>query len=446
MRSRIVGLTVLASMLTITLFGVPLAAAVVKYTIAYERIDLERVADTAALAVAADLVRDEPSSDPPPAPADTNVAVYEPHEGRRLAGVGPANQDAQVRHALGGVVDAGSSDGHLVVAIPVTHDGDVIGAVRAARPRTAAYSQIVLAWTLMLALATLAIGTVWLLARRQAGRLAQPLEEISESARRLGHGEFRIRHLPVSVPEIDDVGLALNNAAERLDDMLARERAFSADVSHQLRTPLTGLRLRLEAALDTAGQDLRAAIRAGITEADRLQSTIDELMELTRDSKRPPGSSLDVAELLEEIEQASAARLAAQGRRLVTAVDDRTPSCTASAAAVRQVLAVLLDNATVHGAGTVTVRVRDASAALAIDVSDEGRPLTIPEARLFARRSSSATGHGIGLALARRLAEAEGGRLHLTQADPPTFTVLLPATYPASDHGAGQPATRSLSP
>jgi signal transduction histidine kinase len=90
------------------------------------------------------------------------------------------------------------------------------------------------------------------------------------------------------------------------------------------------------------------------------------------------------------------------------------------------VLAVLLDNAATHGGGAVTVTVRDASGALAIDVSDEGPGVSVPEGDLFVRRADTAAGHGIGLALARSLAEAEGGRLRLASAHPATFTLLLP--------------------
>ena len=87
-----------------------------------------------------------------------------------------------------------------------------------------------------------------------------------------------------------------------------------------------------------------------------------------------------------------------------------------------------LDNAERHGAGTVTVVVRESTDAVAIDVSDAGPGVRATERELFARRVDPTEGHGIGLALARRLVEAEGGRLALTQpASPVVFTLLLPA-------------------
>jgi signal transduction histidine kinase len=328
--------------------------------------------------------------------------------------------------ALHGETSNKDLNGELVVAVPVTHDTDVIGAVRAARPVMAVYRQVALAWLGMLGLGGLAIGMVWLVARRQARRLARPLEELSEAARRLGQGDFSVRTTPAAIPEIDSVGSALNSTAGRLDDMLARERSFSADASHQLRTPLTGLRLRLEAALEHPDQDLRLAITDGIAAADRLEQTIEELLALARDTRSSNTTPLDLPVLLDEIEVGWHDRLAAQDRELHVAVDPLAPVSLASTAAVRQVLTVLLDNAT-HGSGTVSVAVRNAADALAIDVSDEGAGITAAEPELFTRRSRLADGHGIGLALARSLAEAEGGRLRLTRPAPPTFTLLVPA-------------------
>ncbi len=426
MRTRIVGLAVLAAVLAIGLFGVPLAAGALKYLLSEERTTLLRTANAAAAAVTADVLRGNLPTDLPDPQGEIRLAVYV-DRGLRILGTGPQGGDAMVHRALRGEIRTGDFAGDLVVAVPVTHDSDVIGAVRAATPQSAVYRQVVLVWLGMLGLAVLAIGMVWLVARRQARRLAGPLEELSGAARRLGDGDFSVRTEPVDIPEIDAVGTALNSTAGRLDAMLARERAFSADASHQLRTPLTGLRLRLEAALDRPGQDLRHAITAGIDAADRLEQTIEELLALARDTRSSNAAPLDVPGLLDEIERSWHDRLAAQHRELRVAVDAAAPVSLASTAAVRQVLTVLLDNAATHGSGTVSVAVRNAADALAIDVSDEGTGITAPEPELFTRRSRLADGHGIGLALARSLAEAEGGRLRLTRPAPPTFTLLVPA-------------------
>jgi signal transduction histidine kinase len=426
-RTRIVGLAVLAAVLAIGLFGVPLAAGALKYLLNDERVNLLRVADGAAAAVTADVLRGNTPTELHEPKDGTHLAVYV-DRGHRILGIGPEGGDEAVYHALhDGEINTGNFNGDLVVAVPVTHDSDVIGAVRAASPRAAIYRQVALVWLGMFGLASLAIGTVWLVARRQARRLARPLEELSDAARRLGQGDFSVRTTPVDIPEIDSVGSALNSTAGRLDAMLARERSFSADASHQLRTPLTGLRLRLEAALDHPGQDLRHAITDGIAAADRLEQTIEELLALARDTRSSNITPLDLPGLLEEIEAGWHDRLAAQDRALRVAVDPQAPVSLASTAAVRQVLTVLLDNAATHGFGTVSVTVRNAADALAIDVSDEGTGITAPEPELFTRRSRLADGHGIGLALARSLAEAEGGRLRLTRPAPPTFTLLVPA-------------------
>jgi signal transduction histidine kinase len=425
-RTRIVGLAVLAAVLAIGLFGVPLAAGVLKYFKSEERVNLLRVADAAAAAVAADVLREHMPTDLRDPTDGTHLAVYV-QPGLRILGIGPQGGDGPVRLALHGEISNKDLDGELVVAVPVTHDSDVIGAVRAASSLSAVYRQVALVWLAMFGLGGLAIGTVWLVARRQARRLARPLENLSEAARRLGQGDFSVRTTPADIREIDSVGSALNSTAERLGDMLARERAFSADASHQLRTPLTGLRLRLEAALDRPGQDLRHAITDGIAAADRLEQTIEELLALARDTRSANATPLDLPGLLDEIKAGWHDRLAAQDRALQVAVDPHAPVSLASTAAVRQVLTVLLDNAATHGSGTVSVAVRNAADALAIDVSDEGAGITAAEPELFTRRSGFADGHGIGLALARSLAEAEGGRLRLTRPAPPTFTLLVPA-------------------
>jgi signal transduction histidine kinase len=137
---------------------------------------------------------------------------------------------------------------------------------------------------------------------------------------------------------------------------------------------------------------------------------------------------LDLSRVIEAVEQGWRGRLGARGRPLRFELEGGLPPVQASEAAVLQILHVLVGNAAEHGSGTVTVRARAAPGGLAIEVADEGAGVAGDPEQVFARRAGSAAGHGIGLALARSLAEAEGGRLLLQRPEPePVFAVLLPA-------------------
>ena len=97
------------------------------------------------------------------------------------------------------------------------------------------------AWLVTALIALGAMLVAVLLARWQARRLTRPVDTLVESAERLGEGDFAVRNTPSGIEELDHVGGALDRTAVRLGELIARERAFSADASHQLRTPITGL-------------------------------------------------------------------------------------------------------------------------------------------------------------------------------------------------------------
>jgi signal transduction histidine kinase len=129
---------------------------------------------------------------------------------------------------------------------------------------------------------------------------------------------------------------------------------------------------------------------------------------------------------MDEVETRWHGPLAAQGRRLLVNLEPELTTIEVPRSLVTQILNVLIDNALRHGRGVVTLTAREMSDALAVDVADEGS-IAMESAALFDRGKSGGDGQGIGLALARSLAEASGGRLVLARRSPATFTLFLPA-------------------
>ncbi|MER7839121.1 HAMP domain-containing sensor histidine kinase [Streptomyces sp. NPDC096040] len=424
MRRRILHATVVAVVCAVLLFAVPLAVAVLRLYRQDEIGELERIANRTALAAPMFVPDFDPRELPRVGPG-TQLAVYDT-AARLVTGSGPGVGDALVRAALRGSVQSGQTGGRLVVAVPVGSAERVRGAVRVSRTAMWPSHRAVLAWLSMGGLAAVAVGAAALVSLRSSRRLAQPLEALAATARRLESGDLTARAVPCGLPEADEVGIALNRAAERLDRLLQRERAFSADASHQLRTALARTRLELESELAACPPfDPRAAMRAALESLDRMTTTIDDLLALARDV--PERAPLDVAALLAETRRRWRGDLEAAGRSLQVVVEDDLPAAVGSRQAARQVLDVLLANAATHGRGAVTVRARDANGVLAVDVEDQGPGL--PEDQdLFARRPAGEE-HGIGLTLARSLVEAEGGRLFVSRRAPhPCFTWLIAAT------------------
>ena len=171
-------------------------------------------------------------------------------------------------------------------------------------------------------------------------------------------------------------------------------------------------------------------IDTAIDEVDRLDRTIDDLLTLAREDPSTHERA-DVAAVLTALDDDWHGRLATLDRPLAVSVDPSVATVVSSERALRQILDVLVENAVRHGAGAISVRARAASAGLVIDVSDEGPGVAGDKERIFERRVSTVGRTGIGLALARSLAEAEGGRLLLLATGPrPTFSIVLPAVEP----------------
>lgn len=409
----------------VLLFALPLAVVLQRSYRDEELLRLQRDTDAATRGI--DLTKGGPDRIELPRFAG-QIGIYSV-AGFRVAGDGPARANGTTRSALRARrPSASSGHGPLVVSVPLLSGERITGAVRAERNQGNLTSRTHRAW---LALAGLVAGVVALavLAALTLGRrLSRPLERLALVARRVGEGDFTVRAEATSIKEIDDVSMALNTSSRRVDELVSRERSFSADASHQLRTPLAALRLELETAA-LASPERAAELRTALAQVDRLQTTIETLLAVSRGTSTGEART-DLVPVLRALEARWRGPLAQEGRRLDATVEDRPAVAAIPAAVLEEITEVLLQNAKVHGRGAVSVIARRVGDALALEVSDHGPGFPSGSEDAFRRGSGSGhgSGHGIGLALARSLAHAEGARLQITEPGPhPTVSLFLPA-------------------
>ncbi|MFC6080812.1 ATP-binding protein [Sphaerisporangium aureirubrum] len=296
---------------------------------------------------------------------------------------------------------------------------------------------------LIVALAGLALAVAVSLAVVQSRRLTLPLLDLGRIAERLGSGDARPSRHRYGIPELDRVAEVLDRSATRISDLLSREREFATDASHQLRTPLTGLTMRLEEIVAAATQPavVREEGEAAIVQAERLTAVIDELLAAARRQRHAQTEAIDLDQVLGQqiTEWEPAFR---RCRRALVLAGDRGLSAMVSKGGLSQVVSTLLENSLEHGDGPVTITTGSSERSIVIEVSDSGPG--IPEhlrTRVFDRNVSGAGGTGLGLTLARALTASDGGRLELVRARPAVFALFLrPAEETARHRVVSGPA------
>jgi signal transduction histidine kinase len=417
MKRRIMLAIVGVAAAAVLALAIPLAIGAERLYREDEVLSLER--DAAAAARGFD-ARAKPGDPVEFGPSPDEIAAYD-RAGDLIGGKGPPRADAVVEGTLSsGRVSDSVSDEQLVVAVPILASERVVGAVRSSRPTTELSERILRMRLTIAAVAALIVGLAAAAALALTRRLTRPVHDLAAAAAAIEEGEATSRSPRSGIAELDTVAEALDLTVARLGAVVARERTFSADASHQLRTPLAALRLELESR-QLAGEDVEAPLE----QVERLEATIATLLAAARDAEteRTP---FDIGPLLEDVRRIWTGPLAERGRALEVVAPHSLPGVRAGRGAVREILEILVDNATKHGRGTVRVTARPVDGSVAVDVSDEGTGIRSPEG-IFDRRSGE--GHGIGLALARSLADAEGGRLDLTGGGEGTrFTLLLRST------------------
>ena len=284
----------------------------------------------------------------------------------------------------------------------------------------------------MVVAAVLALATWAVLARR----MARPVTELAEAAGRLGAGDPRPLGRRYGVADLDQLADGLDSSARRLSSLLAADRELAVDASHQLRTPLTALSMRLEEMIAAADDPdvVREEGSAALAQAERLADVVSQLLSPARRATAASAALTGIDEIVQQqvIEWEPAFRRA--GRHLMV-IGARGLQAHVTPGGLAQVLATLLDNALMHGGGTVTIQTSQSARSVVVEVRDEGKGIP-PDlvSRIFERSvSGRPEGTGLGLALARTMAAADGGRVVLVKAKPATFAVFLPRHPPRHD-------------
>ncbi|MCI6411459.1 HAMP domain-containing sensor histidine kinase [Schaalia hyovaginalis] len=271
------------------------------------------------------------------------------------------------------------------------------------------------------------------LARSFSRRLSAPLIYLAAQAEQIGSGQVRAQLKPSGIEEIDLVQEELVRTGERMAGRLAAERQFAADASHQLRTPLTALSMRLEEIeLISTEEEVQEEARTCLEQVERLTGVVADLLDANARSAGQT-EAIHILEAFNTQREEWEEAFEKAGRQLAF-TDEAALPVLADGPKLSQVLATLIENSLRYGNGATRVVARKSanSRGVVIEVCDEGEGVADDLAPdIFEKGVSGHGSTGIGLALARDLAGAMGGRLELTSNHPPVFTLSL-AAIPAS--------------
>lgn len=413
MRRRLLVSTLVVALVSVILLGIPLGIVGTKLIRGEAQTRMNR--EVAQIVAAIDASRNT-------AGPLTNEVL------RQLV---PSDRYVVVRDDYGAIFSVGQPiSGHPETAVGVDANDDRVWVYAS---QNATDNDVATVWIGIGAFAIVALAAAVELARQQAKRLGGPLEDLAVGAEALGAGDTRPRHHRYGVPELDKVAAVLDRSAERIGRLLGAERELAADASHQLRTPLTALSIRLEEIVErTTEPAVREEAVAALVQVERLGAVVASLLvEHGRTSRGSSAVLVDVDDVLKQqcVEWAPAFRRVGRGLMCQGSTGLQVSTTPGGLA---QVVATLIDNALRHGAGTVSLITRNASDHVVLEVHDEGPGVPdelVPH--IFERSFSGARSTGLGLALARDLVAADGGRLELAQARPPIFAIFLPPATPA---------------
>jgi signal transduction histidine kinase len=383
--------------------------------------------------------------------------------------LGGASRDFSTRPEIATALDGRRATGtpradtrgaeQVYLAVAGAAGGVVHGAVRITYPTSALDARVRAAWLRLGLLSAVVLGIVAAVGMVFARGVSRPVRRLQRAARQLADGDLDARvDTSGGPPELRALAETFNATAEQLGQLIASQRRFVADASHQLRTPLTALRLRLETLEPYVIDSARPKLTAAIAETHRLGRLVQSLLVLARTDAAPRAcEAVDLSAAVRGRVDAWSPAAADQDVRLAA---EYPPACwvTAVPGAVEQIVDNLVSNAldVASDGTTVTIRVEVQTEWVELHVIDEGPGMTAEmRARAFerfwrpARRpgDTGREGFGLGLAIVAQLASHCGGHARL---DPGPgargldAVVAFPAV-PVPDVGMGEPPNASPS-
>jgi signal transduction histidine kinase len=311
----------------------------------------------------------------------------------------------------------------VAAAVPLFDEGSIIvGAVRVTRDAGQIAESVRRTTLGLLAIGAAALLAGLLLAFGLAGSLSRPLTRLAAASKRLGSGDLQARADNVrGAREIEELGHSFDEMADRLERTVRAQREFVANASHQLRTPLTGMKLRLETAIgDVSDEDIRRQLEAADREVDRLSEIVNRLLEMSRAIEEGEPTHVDVSDAISR----ALARWNERATRLGTTLrsSGEGGSGQGNPSDLDQILDNLLDNAISYAPGEITIESGGQNGFVFIAVQDRGSGIPKDELaqvteRFYRGRGAPSGGSGLGLAIARDLAEKWGGSLAVSSAE-----------------------------
>ena len=311
----------------------------------------------------------------------------------------------------------------LYVAVPVASGGVVHGALRITLDAGRVDARIRQFWAGLAATAIVITTVVGFAAWALARSVTRPIRRLQESATRYSSGDLTPdRHPPAGPPEIRGLAAAMDTMASRLSVLIDEQRAFVADASHQLRTPLTAMRLRLENLQSRVPENQVGELDSVIDESARLAALVDDLLQLARADEHAPVEDVDLGAMVADRVEMWLAFVADSGIAIALQAPGGPVPARAVPGAVEQVLDNLIDNAQTASpdGGTVRIELVPGEHEHVLTVSDEGPGLSDEDknraVHRFWRGDVSTPGTGLGLAIATALIEGSGGSIQLVDA------------------------------